>query len=151
MSRDERALVIERQTPSSAGATNESLDEAPEEPLTRLKRIALPVAQRKVGARRTPGAAIAITRILAAIGAYSLPALALCIAIGAVGYSTWVVVDVAQSAGSLEVFSGPGRWGLTTLGADGPGHRGTSGKSRAAPPRHLTGSLTPTSVSPVGA
>jgi hypothetical protein len=102
MSRDERALVIERQTPSSAGATNESLDEAPEEPLTRLKRIALPVAQRKVGARRTPGAAIAITRILAAIGAYSLPALALCIAIGAVGYSTWVVVDVAQSAGSLD-------------------------------------------------
>jgi hypothetical protein len=101
MSRDEQALAIERQAPSSAAA-NESLDAAPEEPLTRLQRIALPLAQRKVATRRTPGAAIAIARILAAIGAYSLPALALCIAIGAVGYSMWVAIDVAQSAGSLD-------------------------------------------------
>jgi hypothetical protein len=41
-------------------------------------------------------------RVLAGISAYCLPVIALCVALGALGYSLWVVADVARSAGSLD-------------------------------------------------
>jgi hypothetical protein len=42
-------------------------------------------------------------RALAGVGLYCVPALALCVALGALGYSVWVVADVARSAGSLDL------------------------------------------------
>jgi hypothetical protein len=102
MSSDEQAIGAERQTPPGDVATDEQLDAGPEDQIARLRRVALPLDQRKVGQRRSRGMAGAVVRVLASISAYFLPVIALCVALGALGYSLWVVADVARSAGSLD-------------------------------------------------
>ncbi|HEX3271807.1 MAG TPA: hypothetical protein VHR15_14250 [Ktedonobacterales bacterium] len=102
MSSNEQTIGADRQTPPSGAAMNEQLDVGPEDQLARLRRVALPLDQRKVGQRQSHGVAGAVVRALAGISAYCLPVIALCVALGALGYSLWVVADVARSAGSLD-------------------------------------------------
>jgi hypothetical protein len=102
MSSDEQTISAERQTPPSGAAMDELLDAGPEDQIARLRRVALPLDQRKVGQRQSRGVAGAVVRVLAGISAYFLPMIALCVALGALGYSLWVVADVARSAGSLD-------------------------------------------------
>src|SRR5262245_24534928 len=105
MSSDEQTIGAERQTLPGVAATDEQLAVGPEDQIARLRRVALPLDQRKVGQRQSRGVAGIAVRVLAGVSAYSLPAIALCVAVGALGYSMWVVADVARSAGSLD-FSG---------------------------------------------
>jgi hypothetical protein len=102
MSSDEQTIGAERQTPLGGAATKEQLDAEPEDQIARLRRVALPLDQRKIGQRQSRGVAGAVVRVLAGISAYCLPVIALCVALGALGYSLWVVADVARSAGSLD-------------------------------------------------
>jgi hypothetical protein len=102
MSSDEQTIGAERQTLPGGAATDEQLDAGPEDQIARLRRVALPLDQRKVGQRQSRGVARAVVRVLAGISAYCLPVIALCVALGALGYSLWVVADVARSAGSLD-------------------------------------------------
>jgi len=102
MSSDEQIIGAERQTPSAGAAADEQLAVGPEDQIARLRRVALPLAQRKVRRRQSRGVAGAVARVLAGIGAYCLPVIALCVAVGALGYALWVVADVARSAGSLD-------------------------------------------------
>ncbi|HEY7022423.1 MAG TPA: hypothetical protein VH349_14995 [Ktedonobacterales bacterium] len=102
MSSDEQTIGAERQASPGGAATYEQLDAGPEDQFARLRRVALPLDQRKVGQRQSRGVAGAVVRVLAGISAYFLPVIALCVALGALGYSLWVVADVARSAGSLD-------------------------------------------------
>jgi len=102
MSSDEQTIGAERQTPPGGAAADERLSAGPEDQIARLRRFALPLDQRKVGQRQSRGVAGAVMRVLAGISAYCLPVIALCVALGALGYSLWVVADVARSAGSLD-------------------------------------------------
>jgi hypothetical protein len=102
MSSDEQTIGAERQTPIVGAVKNDRFDVGQEDQIARLRRVALPLDQRKVAQRQSRGLAGAVARVLADISAYSLPVIALCIALGALGYSLWVVADVARSAGSLD-------------------------------------------------
>jgi hypothetical protein len=102
MSSYEQTIGAERQTPPGGAAIDEQLDAGPEDQIARLRRVALPLDQREVGQRRSRGVAGSVVRVLAGVGAYCLPVIALCVALGALGYSLWVVADVARSAGSLD-------------------------------------------------
>jgi len=104
MSGDERAASDGRQTdPDETAAVEQVLErsaEEPEEKLARLRRVALPSAQRIAGKRRRQSDAL--VRVLTSISMYSIPAIALLAAVGAIGYSAWAAWGVAQSAGSLD-------------------------------------------------
>ena len=102
MSSDEQTIVAQRQTLADDATTDEQADAGSEDQITRFRRIALPQSQWKVGRRQARGVAIVIMRVLAGFGLYCLPVIALCIALGALGYSLWIVIDVARSAGSLD-------------------------------------------------
>jgi hypothetical protein len=102
MSSDEQTIGAKRQTPPGDAAADEQPAVGPEDQIARLRRVALPLDQRKVGQRQSRGVAGAVVRVLAGISAYCLPVIALCVALGALGYSLWVVADVARSAGSLD-------------------------------------------------
>jgi hypothetical protein len=102
MSSDEQTIGAERQTLPGGAVMDEQLDAGPEDQIARLRRVALPLDQRKIGRRQSRGVAGAIVRVLAGVSAYCLPVIALCVALGALGYSLWVVADVARSAGSLD-------------------------------------------------
>src|SRR5262245_9821966 len=102
MSSDEQIIGAERQIPPIGAATYEPFDAGQEDQIARLRRVALPLDQRKVGQRQSRGVAGVVARVLARISAYCLPVIALCVALGALGYSLWVVADVVRSAGSLD-------------------------------------------------
>jgi len=101
MSSDEQTIVAQRQTLADDATTDEQAGAGPEDQITRFRRIALPQSQWKVGRRQSHGVAV-VMRVLAGVGLYCLPVIALCIALGALGYSLWIVIDVARSAGSLD-------------------------------------------------
>jgi hypothetical protein len=101
MSSDEQAIVAQRQTLADDATTDEQAGAGLEDQITRFQRIALPQTQWKVRRRQSHGVAV-VMRVLAGVGLYCLPVIALCIALGALGYSVWIVVDVARSAGSLD-------------------------------------------------
>jgi hypothetical protein len=99
MSSDEQTIVAQRQAPGDDVTTDEQA--GAEDQITRFRRIALPQTQWKVGRRQSHGVAV-VVRVLAGVGLYCLPVMALCVALGALGYSLWIVIDVARSAGSLD-------------------------------------------------
>jgi hypothetical protein len=102
MSSDEQTIVAQHQTLAGEATADDQASAGPEDQMTRFRRVALPLTQWKAGRRPARGVAAAIARILAGVGLYCLPAIALCIAIGALGYFMWVVIDVARSAGTLD-------------------------------------------------
>jgi hypothetical protein len=102
MSSDEQTIVAHRRPLAGEATADDQTSAASEDQMTRFRRVALPLTQWKAGRRQARGVAAAIARVLAGVALYCLPAIALCIAIGALGYFMWVVVDVARSAGSLD-------------------------------------------------
>jgi hypothetical protein len=101
MSSDEQTIVAQRQTLADDATTDEEAGAGLEDQITRFRRIALPQSQWRVGRRQSHGVAV-VVRVLAGVGLYCLPVIALCVALGALGYSLWIVIDVARSAGSLD-------------------------------------------------
>lgn len=102
MSGEEQTLGAARQT-FPGDAADGRPEGGPEERLVRLRRVALPADQRNGGKRQARGGAGLFVPILAGAAAYCLPVVALGVALGALGYSAWVVADVARSAGSLDL------------------------------------------------
>jgi hypothetical protein len=101
MSSDEQTIVAQRQRLADDATTDEQASAGSEEQITRFRRVALPLAQWQVR-RRQSRAAVAVMRVLAGVSLYCLPVFALCVALGALGYFMWIVIDVARSAGSLD-------------------------------------------------
>jgi hypothetical protein len=102
MSSDKQTIAAGRLGASDGVPLDEQLEAQSEERLARLRRVALPVAQRKAGKRQPRGVAGAAARILAGCVLYSLPLVALCVAVAALGYAAWVVADGARAAGALD-------------------------------------------------
>jgi hypothetical protein len=102
MSSDEQTIVAQHQTLGGEATADNQTSAGPEDQMVRFRRVALPLIQWKAGRRQARSAAAAIARILAGVALYCLPVIALCVALGALGYFMWVVIDVARSAGSLD-------------------------------------------------
>lgn len=102
MSSERQTIAAGRPDALDGVSLDEQLDAWPEERLARLRTVALPVAQRKAGKRQPRGVAGAAARILAGCVLYSIPLIALCVAVVAFTYAAWVVADVVRAAGSLD-------------------------------------------------